>query len=110
MICPESPSLFDEVAKSEAILPSLRKVSGDRIIYVSRNNFGNPFASKHPVNNLKIVDFDNAVRGDVPSPHRKLIQPHPYRAPEVILGAPWSYNVDIWNFAVLVRFNILFGK
>ncbi|KAL1967093.1 hypothetical protein VTN77DRAFT_3617 [Rasamsonia byssochlamydoides] len=28
--------------------------------------------------------------------------PDIYRAPEVILGMKWSYNVDIWNVAMVV--------
>jgi serine/threonine protein kinase len=35
--------------------------------------------------------------------HEGLIQPLPYRAPEVILQMKWSSNVDIWNLGVVVR-------
>jgi hypothetical protein len=31
------------------------------------------------------------------------IQPQLLRAPEVILGAPWDWKVDIWNLGALVR-------
>lgn len=31
------------------------------------------------------------------------IQPQMLRAPEVILGAPWDWRVDIWNMGALVR-------
>ena len=31
------------------------------------------------------------------------IQPYQYRAPEVILGAPWDEKVDIWAVGVMVR-------
>ena len=31
-----------------------------------------------------------------------IIQPIPYRAPEVILGMKWNESEDIWNFGVLV--------
>ena len=33
------------------------------------------------------------------------IQPYIYRAPEIILGIPWTYSVDIWNVGVLVSVN-----
>ena len=29
--------------------------------------------------------------------------PAVYRAPEVILGMEWSYPVDVWSVAVMVR-------
>lgn len=31
-----------------------------------------------------------------------LIQPHIYRAPEIIFEMPWGSAVDIWNMACLV--------
>lgn len=30
------------------------------------------------------------------------VQAHPYRAPEVILGAQWDEKIDIWSLGVLV--------
>lgn len=50
----------------------------------------------------KIVDFGLAHTGDGTKPLRRPIQPPVYHAPEVLLGAPWSYSADIWNFGVLV--------
>ncbi|KAL3429875.1 kinase-like domain-containing protein [Aspergillus tetrazonus] len=57
----------------------------------------------------KIVDFglatrsesDNQgqVRNETVGSHP--IQPDHYRAPEVILGCPWSFSADIWNIGVL---------
>lgn len=34
--------------------------------------------------------------------YERLIQPLPYRAPEVILKMKWNSSVDIWNMGVLV--------
>lgn len=34
--------------------------------------------------------------------NKALITPDLYRAPEVILGLPWSYEVDIWGFGMMV--------
>ncbi|CAA7268405.1 unnamed protein product [Cyclocybe aegerita] len=31
-----------------------------------------------------------------------LIQPHQYRAPEVILNIPWDEKVDIWSIGVMI--------
>lgn len=28
--------------------------------------------------------------------------PNPYRAPEVILNMSWSYEIDLWGFAMTV--------
>lgn len=32
-----------------------------------------------------------------------LVMPDVYRAPEVVLGMPWSYSIDLWGFAMTVR-------
>lgn len=40
-----------------------------------------------------LCDFGSAVMGD--EEHSEDIQPDIYRAPEVILQAPWSYSVDM---------------
>ncbi|KAG6315260.1 hypothetical protein E4U22_007998 [Claviceps purpurea] len=34
--------------------------------------------------------------------HTAPIQSHLYRAPEVLLGLPWSYKVDIWNLGLMM--------
>lgn len=102
----ENPSVLDDVAKGEAEKPSLRKVLDDRIVYLSRNNFGHPKSSPgKPV----ITDFDTATRGNVSHPLTHPIQPNPYRSPEVTLGAPWTYSADIWNFGVMI-WDLLEGK
>jgi hypothetical protein len=30
------------------------------------------------------------------------VQPHKYRAPEVLLGTGWSTPIDIWNMGLVV--------
>ena len=47
-----------------------------------------------------LCDFGSAVPGDVE--HLEDVQPDAYRAPEVILEAPWSYQIDIWNAGCMV--------
>ena len=37
------------------------------------------------------------------SSYNALIQPFPYRAPEVILGMNWTEKAEIWNVAMMVR-------
>lgn len=48
-----------------------------------------------------LCDFGSAVLGDQ---HQTIfIQSKIYRAPEVILGVPWTYSADIWNVGCMVR-------
>ncbi|WAO89789.1 Protein kinase domain-containing protein [Fusarium falciforme] len=47
-----------------------------------------------------LCDFGSAVTGDIE--HTEDIQPDIYRAPEVILEAPWPYEVDIWNTSCMI--------
>ena len=95
----ENASVLEQVAEDEVVDPSPRKICGDRTVYLSRNDFGIPGqAPKAP----KITDFDNAIRGDGSLPLVHHIQPDPYRAPEVTLGASWTYSADIWNLGVMV--------
>ena len=48
-----------------------------------------------------IIDFGLSIYGNKPC-HNHTIQPHGFRAPEVIIGAGWDYSVDVWNLGVLV--------
>jgi serine/threonine-protein kinase SRPK3 len=97
----EKPLSLDDIVADEINSPSPRKVLPDRTIYLSRNDFGLPRSSP---GRPKIIDFDAAVQ--VTGSQKTFthpIQPNCYRAPEVILGAPWSYPVDIWNLGTMVR-------
>ncbi len=75
--------------------PVARKVVGDRVIYLSREieppTLGRP----------TLCDFGEARFGR--TTYTGLIQPHQYRAPEVIFGMPWNEKVDIWSVGVMVR-------
>jgi len=102
----ESLSVLDNVAKTEIAEPSPRKVLHDRIIYLSRNDFGPPKSSP---GKPMITDFGSAAFGNTLLPLTHCIQPNPYRSPEVILGAPWSYSTDIWNLGVMI-WNLLEDK
>lgn len=48
----------------------------------------------------KIVDFGNACWAD--KQFTDFIQTRQYRAPEIILGAGYSFSVDMWSFACIV--------
>ena len=92
----EDDSVFSAFEEEEMLEPSPRKLVDDgRAIYMSRElrmpkNWGAPV----------LCDFGSAVTGD--TEHSEDIQPDIYRAPEVILEAPWSYQVDIWNTGCMV--------
>ncbi|KAI1263985.1 serine threonine protein kinase, CMGC group [Xylariaceae sp. FL1019] len=86
----EDDSVFSAFEEQELLDPCPRKTVDDRVIYLSRE-LQMPKALGAPV----LCDFGSAVVGD--THHVEDIQPDIYRAPEVILEAPWSYQVDIWN-------------
>ncbi|KAJ9234021.1 hypothetical protein DTO207G8_4084 [Paecilomyces variotii] len=90
-------SVFSDFEEKELQRPVPRKeVDMDgRTIYMSRdlrmpNDLGAPV----------LCDFGSAVLGN--QYHTEFIQPNIYRAPEVILGVPWTYSVDIWNVGCMI--------
>ncbi|KAK5700538.1 hypothetical protein LTR97_005055 [Elasticomyces elasticus] len=86
-------SVLPEIEKSEEECPAPRKELPDRIIYQSHRM---PLTNGLPV----ISDLGEArLVGD--EPHRGLVMPSVYRAPEVILGMAWSYPIDIWSFGMM---------
>jgi serine/threonine protein kinase len=91
----DDDSVFSTFEEQELLSPSPRKLVGERAIYLSRG-LQMPKSWGAPV----LCDFGSAVEGDVE--HLEDIQPSIYRAPEVILEAPWSYQVDIWNTGCMV--------
>ena len=91
-------SVFSNFEEKELQRPVPRKeVDTDgRIIYMSRD-LRMPKDLGAPV----LCDFGSAMLGD--QHHAELIQPNIYRAPEAILGVPWTPKVDIWNVGCMVR-------
>jgi len=72
-----------------------------RVTYLSQGDFG-PLRGSRLLPEL--ADFNLAFPGlDGDFGHLSPIQSHRFRAPEVLLGCPWSYSVDIWNLGLLVR-------
>ncbi|EXK83274.1 CMGC/SRPK protein kinase [Fusarium oxysporum f. sp. raphani 54005] len=88
-------SVFTAFEEEELSDPTPRKEVDGRTIYISRE-LRKPKDYGAPV----LCDFGSAVPGDVE--HCEDIQPDIYRAPEVILQAPWSYKVDIWNAGCMI--------
>ncbi|EHK25855.1 serine threonine protein kinase, CMGC group [Trichoderma virens Gv29-8] len=91
----DDDSVFTAFEEQELLDPSPRKVVDGRAIYLSRElqmpkNWGAPV----------LCDFGSAVVGG--KEHLEDVQPDIYRAPEVILEAPWSYQVDLWNAGCMI--------
>lgn len=97
------PSVLDTVVQDEINEPLPQKHLEDRTIYLSRNQFG---LDARGLGRPVITDFGLAVDGS--EIHNHPVQPDEYRAPEVIIGAGWSYSVDVWNLGVLVWLIVLF--
>ncbi|EGC40824.1 protein kinase [Histoplasma capsulatum var. duboisii H88] len=98
MVKLEDPSLLEEAAADEFKNPLPQKVYPDgRTIYLARNNYGPP---RSTAGIIRIVDFDQSVRGD--KPNSGCIQAEVYRPPEVILDAGYSYSADIWSLGVML--------
>ncbi|RMZ75409.1 hypothetical protein DV738_g5486, partial [Chaetothyriales sp. CBS 135597] len=96
-------SVFSDFEENELQNPCPRKeLSDGRTIYLSRE-LRMPKDWSAPV----LCDFGSAMPGELE--HLEDIQPDIYRAPEVILEAPWTYSVDIWNVACMI-WNIFEGE
>lgn len=92
----EDNSVFEDYENAELEKPSPRKEAQGRTIYVSRQ-LRMPKEIGAPV----LCDFGSAVSGD--EERLEDVQPDIYRAPEVILEAPWTSSIDIWNTGCMVR-------
>ncbi|GKZ28211.1 hypothetical protein AbraIFM66950_000022 [Aspergillus brasiliensis] len=90
-------SVITDIEENELQRPVPRKeVDEGRTIYMSRE-LKVPKSIGGPV----LCDFGSAmVVND--EYQREFIQPRIYRAPEVILGVPWTYSVDIWNVGCMI--------
>lgn len=101
MVLTEDDDALEDFVAAQRRTPLPRHVRKDgRVTYLSQSNLG-------PVKGLKSLpelgDFDFALPGlSGNNGHLSAIQSHCYRAPEVLLGVPWSYSTDIWNLGLLV--------
>ena len=93
----EDDTVFTDFEEKGLQRPVPRKeIDTGRTIYMSQD-LKIPKHMGAPV----LCDFGSAMLGD--QHHSEFIQPNIYRAPEVILEASWTYNVDIWNVGCMVR-------
>ncbi|KAL7928707.1 kinase domain protein [Trichoderma chlorosporum] len=63
----------------------------------------NPHSMHIRTEDGRLADFNLSFPGlDQSLGHLSAIQSHRFRAPEVLLGCPWSYSVDIWSVGLLM--------
>ncbi|KAM4058090.1 kinase [Hirsutella rhossiliensis] len=108
MVTIESDAVLAEFVKLHKKNPQPAHVRADdgRITYLSQSDFG---PLKGPRLLPKLADFNLAFPGLAGDEgHLSAIQSHRFRAPEVMLGCPWSYSTDIWNLGLLM-WNLLEG-
>lgn len=79
--------------------PIVPTESGDYVVYPSLRTAKG--ITPYPI----LADFGKATFDD--ASNTDWIMPDQYRAPEVLLGAPWEFGVDIWSFGIMVRSNFL---
>ncbi|KAG6175631.1 hypothetical protein E4U27_006036 [Claviceps purpurea] len=90
-------SVLKAFEKEELEKPCPRKEANGRTIYLSRE-LGIPEEFGEPM----LCDFGAAMRLQDGLERLEKIQPHQYRAPEVILDVPWTSSADIWNVGCMV--------
>ncbi|KAK4502554.1 hypothetical protein PRZ48_005979 [Zasmidium cellare] len=95
----EDPSVLQDLLDGLQNHSMPRKVDGDRTTYLANVDFGQ-LRSLRVL--LKLTDYDRAQPGNFDGPMRHPMQNSVYRAPEVLMGLPWSYSLDIWNVGVLM--------
>ncbi|PYI02361.1 kinase-like protein [Aspergillus sclerotiicarbonarius CBS 121057] len=96
----ENPSVIHDFAQNTPTRPISYKSLDNHPIYRSHDDFG-PLQSYRLVPMLS--DFGSAVHQKDPSIRYTIpIQPDCYRAPEVILGAGYTFSADIWNLGVMI--------
>lgn len=86
--------------QKDSLQPRRTRPGDGRAIYLSQSDFG-PLQGRRLL--PKLADFNLCFPGVENQEHLSAIQAHRYHAPEVLLGCPWSYSVDIWNLGLLVR-------
>lgn len=101
MLAIEDDGMLADFVKEEDDSPTPRKqIDESRIIYKSRK-FRRPGKTKG-YGLPTLCDFGESRIGATQESN-PFVQPHIYRAPEVMFDMPWGSAADIWNLAGLVR-------
>lgn len=103
MITLENEKILDDFVSACSKHPHPKHVSSmdGREVYLSHDDFGRLQGARLLP---ELADF-NLCYPILGGGHGHLspIQSHRYRAPEVLLGCPWTYSADIWSLGLLVR-------
>ena len=89
-------SMFKQFEDEERAKPSARKTDGDHVIYASRG-----VEIPDDAGLFMLCDLGEARVGQ--KEYIGEVMPDLYRAPELVLGTPWTKKIDIWSAGVLVR-------
>lgn len=91
--------ILNSFVAAETVEPSFVRFASDgRPLYKSRE------MSQSELTFPILCDLGSAKLGT--PPHKGIVQALPYRAPEIILGASWGFEIDVWNLGVLVSSTI----
>ncbi|EPE26262.1 Protein kinase-like (PK-like) [Glarea lozoyensis ATCC 20868] len=102
----ENESVLEDFVQQQKQSYLPRHVTDDgHSTYLSQSDFGplRDYFILPEIADLDLAQFGEGLARIHP------VQPHRYRAPEVILGTTWSYSADIWNLGVLI-WNMMEGK
>lgn len=105
MVTIENDAVLADFVKSQKKnpQPGHLRIEDGRITYLSQGDFG-PLKGTRLL--PKLADFNLSFPGLAKgNGHLSAIQSHRFRAPEVLLGCPWTYSTDIWNLGLLVNRN-----
>lgn len=97
----EDDSTFRLIEDQEMGDPSVPCTNNGSLVYSSRR--ASTGISGHPI----LTDFGKTCFADAINTHSSM--PDIYRAPEVLLGLPWDYPVDMWSVGILTL-ELLEGK
>ncbi|KAF8076835.1 putative CDK4/6 [Lyophyllum atratum] len=103
----EDQTVLKEGEEAEIETPSSRKIIGQTVVFESKDFPKTPRRWIGGRSGPVLCDFGEARTGK--DSYTGLIQPAPYRAPEVFLNFPWGTSVDIWNLGCMV-WDFMFGR
>ncbi|KFY48078.1 hypothetical protein V496_10330 [Pseudogymnoascus sp. VKM F-4515 (FW-2607)] len=92
----DGTEILTRLVNAEKDEPGPQRIVNDRVTIYTSRSMDYEEEVVYPI----LADMGMAVFGETEYSH--IIQPIPYRAPEVILGMKWKESVDIWNIGVLV--------
>lgn len=90
---------FETLARNERDNPCLPVLDDPYPVYTSRGNVHNLLElTGQPI----LTDFGSSRMGNTAVPNRGWWMPDTYRAPEISMGLPWGYEIDVWSVGIMV--------